>query len=1053
VESRPTPHRRLRSLLFGLALVSGAAQAFGAPPSTANVDAGGIVDASGDSSFDQELVDAVSSKRTELDSLLAFREGRLGARRSSELFRIDLHDDAPVRRRLAELRRELDAARNAGDAGLTFDGGQHLDASKEDSDSSDLLAAEPSRDALRLLTLRALEVRIEILSRPKAERDALLANEQEASRAEIVRQERERAEHEVSLAEQARLDALQTAQEARTNAERRLAEIRAGASAVRAEQVRARADLAETVRDAAVDEQSRAEAVETVRGAVDTVAAASPEADSLYDRLVGRLVELRANADGLLRELERGAHVPRFEKPVTLPQVTDSALVEERARLEELIASLDTEANALATENRAVSWSSLSSVMTTERQLNGLRIALLARVSPRKHDSVLGFGPEGRAQGLREVERVSLEIRWLRARGWETLRDAQRDLQQPATVAKLSLQFTALGGLLWVTLFVRRRRSVWLRSARNTAARAIRTPAVLRLLQRTTAALDAVSGEVVVLGAVLLIPLLPGVEVTTSVWLVPYTLLLWYWIYRFALVVTHRTLAFAASKNGMLAGEVGARILRSVRLVGRSCFFFAVLLASATAVVGRGYLHGLVVRAAWVLAAPIATVLVRWWRDDIANAYLHVRPDGALSHLVARTRKRWLGFFVAIVAFGALVVGGLVRALRRFVLGFEQSRKALAFLFRRRLERRIAGTSPEERPLLDDELLTYFSEQPVEEPTLIVDRYPGLRDLSRRLDRFQKGERIGPTLLVGRTGFGKTSWLLAVERHCTDVPVTQIRLRDRAVRPDRVLAVIAAAVGMPMDAPVDVDTVVRHINANGKRLITVDDAQLWFLRGIETLEAWRSFSLVVERTNGSAVWVVTFAHYAWEFVSWITKGDHVFRSIVHLNPWSESEIGRLLERRNKASGLEIVYDDLLVDDVHDGNDDARILTTARDYNRLIWDYAEGSPRVAIHVWARSLLPDGPGKARVRLFMNPSTTALESLSETCRFVLAAIVWHERMSVDDVAIALRLSRAECEAAFHRLVDDDIAERVGDNVRVAPRWWPVVVRYLRRKHLIET
>ena len=235
--------------------------------------------------------------------------------------------------------------------------------------------------------------------------------------------------------------------------------------------------------------------------------------------------------------------------------------------------------------------------------------------------------------------------------------------------------------------------------------------------------------------------------------------------------------------------------------------------------------------------------------------------------------------------------------------------------------------------------------------------------------------------------------------------------------------------------------------------MTIDDAQLWFLRGIDALEGWRTFTTIIERTSGSVVWIVAFAHYAWELLDWIAKGDHVFRSVVHLAPWSESEIGDLLERRNASSGLEIVYDDLLVDDIRDGNDAARILTTARDYNRLVWDYAEGSPRVALHVWGRSLVPDGPGRARVRLFRNPDGDVLEKLSEPARFVLASTVWHERLSLEEVASTLGLTREACADAFSRLAENEVAEIEGGYLRVTPRWWPVVIRYLRRKHLIET
>ncbi|MBX3216999.1 MAG: hypothetical protein KF850_33510 [Labilithrix sp.] len=1061
--------RSLAALVVLVGLLAGGPRAYAAPEGDAGADAalgdaasGGAEDAGDAVHADAEagavvgaLEAAIAAARAELSSLLAFREGRLGSRRSAELFRLDLRDDAAVERSLIETTRELEIARVRlprgapsspsapdRDAAAPHDGGA----------SDDLFAAPPSDELARRIAVRAFEVRVEILTLATPERVALLAAEQDAVRAEATRREREDAYREAALAEEAQRKALQAAQEARSNVERQLAEVRARVEAARGAQLRVRADIVESRREADAAAATQAATLEKVRRDVSAVALGSPEADALFDRVIGDLVELRARAERLLDRIEANSPAPRPSGSVELPGTSEPELSRERDRLSEELAKLERSAVALERDDREETWAALRGVMHAERDLNAQQIALLRRISEAKREQLLGFGPEGRAQGLREVARVKLEVRWLRAAGWETLRETLQELRRPSAIAHVSFEIVALGTLLWVTMFVRRRRSRWLRRARNAAARSVRRPALLRALQRGTSALDAVGGELVSLGAVLVIPQIPGLDVTNTAWSVPYTLLLWYWIYRLALTVTHRSLASAASRGGVLAGEVGERILRSVRLVGRAAFFFAVLLASSVAVVGRGYLHAVVVRAAWLMAVPIVFILVRRWRDDIASMYLRVQPVGSLSRLVARTRTRWVGFFVVVAAFVVLLGSGVVRALRRFVLGFEHSRKALAFLFRRRLERQVAQGVPGDEPRLAPEVLEFFSERPVAGGDLAIERYPGLDDFAERLGGWQKGRPGGATLITGRGGFGKTSWLRAAELRCRGVPVTRIDNRRRAILPADVIAVIAAATGAPPSTD-EVEELAHYLSSRGKRVITVDDAQLWFVRGAETLEGWRTFVRLMELTGDHVMWVVAFGHYSWELLSWIERGERCFSTVIHLAPWSESEIAKLLERRNDASGLEIVYDDLLIDDAGDGNETARILTTTRDYNRLIWDYSEGSPRVALHVWGRALVHDGPGRARVRLFTNPDAQILEELGEPARFVLAAIVWHGCVSLDEAAATLALPRRACESAFHHLVDREVADLDDGLYRLSPRWWPVVLRYLRRKHLIET
>ncbi|MBX3205664.1 MAG: hypothetical protein KF764_11395 [Labilithrix sp.] len=1033
-----------------------AAPADAAPADAVDADAPRGDAARGD--VDGELEALVAAGRAELSSLLAFREGRLGSRRSTELFRLDLREEAAVERSLVETTRALEIARirlprapGASPSG-TAARDRDAEAPGDGGAADDLLTAPPSDELLRRIAVRALEARVEILTLSTPERVALIAAEQDAVRAEATRREREDAYREAALAEEAQRKALQAAQEARSNVERQLAEVRARVEAARGAQLRVRADIVESRREADAAAATQTATLEKVRRDVSVVALGSPEADALFDRVIGDLVELRSRAERLLDRIEQNAPAPRPAGSVDLPGTNEPELARERERLVEELARLEKAAVALETDDRQETWTALRSVMHAERDLNGQQIALLRRVSDAKRERLLGFGPEGRTQGLREVARVKLEVRWLRASGWETLRETLHELRRPTAIAHVSFELVALGTLLWATMFVRRRRSRWLRRARNAAARSVRRPAVLRALQRGTSALDAVGGELVALGAVLLVPQIPGLDVSSSAWSVPYTPLLWYWIYRLALTVTHRSLASAASRGGVLAGEVGERILRSVRLVGRSAFFFAVLLASSVAVVGRGYLHGVVVRAAWLMAVPIVFILIRRWRDDIASMYLRVQPVGTLSRLVSRTRTRWAGFFVVLVAFLVLLGSGVVRALRRFVLGFEHSRKALAFLFRRRLERQVAQGAAGDKPRLEPEVLEFFTEEPIAGGHLAIERYPGLDDFAERFERWQTGKAGGSTLVTGRAGFGKTSWLRAAALRCRGVPVTRIDNRRRAIRPADVVAAIADATGAP-SSTTDVEDLARYLSGRGKQVVTVDDAQLWFLRGGETLDGWRTFVRLMELTGDDVLWVVAFAHYSWELLSWIERGEGCFRTVIHLAPWSESEIGKLLERRNDASGLEIVYDDLLIDDGNDGNETARILTTTRDYNRLIWDYSEGSPRVALHVWGRALVHDGPRRARVRLFTNPEAQVLEALGEPARFVLASIVWHGFLSLDEAAATLALPRRSCEAAFQHLVEHEVAELEDGGFRITPRWWPVVLRYLRRKHLIET
>lgn len=65
----------------------------------------------------------------------------------------------------------------------------------------------------------------------------------------------------------------------------------------------------------------------------------------------------------------------------------------------------------------------------------------------------------------------------------------------------------------------------------------------------------------------------------------------------------------------------------------------------------------------------------------------------------------------------------------------------------------------------------------------------------------------------------------------------------------------------------------------------------------------------------------------------------------------------------------------------------------------------------------------------------------------------MVWHENLSAGDAHAALQYPPLVCRDTLGKLRERGILREDGGRFRVTVAWWPVVVRYLRRKHLIET
>jgi len=119
--------------------------------------------------------------------------------------------------------------------------------------------------------------------------------------------------------------------------------------------------------------------------------------------------------------------------------------------------------------------------------------------------------------------------------------------------------------------------------------------------------------------------------------------------------------------------------------------------------------------------------------------------------------------------------------------------------------------------------------------------------------------------------------------------------------------------------------------------------------------------------------------------------------------------------------------------------------------RSLVDRSDGVPRVALRYWANSLYDATENTVMVRTTPVPTADALELLPVRSRFVLAALLLHDDLSVAEAARVTRYSPTECEIALERLRFQGVLDSYAQRYRVSPFWDRAVVRFLRRKHLL--
>lgn len=532
-----------------------------------------------------------------------------------------------------------------------------------------------------------------------------------------------------------------------------------------------------------------------------------------------------------------------------------------------------------------------------------------------------------------------------------------------------------------------------------------------------------------------------------------FTVVVWFSYYWLLRVFANATiLALARRRQVAVRPDLREKIERTTLAAGRAAFVFGLFLALAHRILGRGVLthHG----ERFVIAGVVLVgfLLVRNWRTEIAATYLRFRPEGKLARLVDQSKDRYYSFLVVLAAFFLVAVRGVVAVAKETALQFDQIRKALSFLFRKRLERRGEefGVFEGDIPRLPATLREAFTTEPLVDSDIRIDVCPGLDKLAADLEAWKTGRLRGSFLVRAPRGYGKTTWLwrAAETAETLDVPVAHValaRLDDGREALTRHLGQLAGV------EETDADRIVEGLRAE-RRIVLIDDIHRLVIRELGGYEAFDLLLDVMERTGDRVFWIATADDAAWKYISAARPRRVRFRSEQFLRPWSEHDIRLLLMARAAVSGVVHQFDDLLAD-ANEANSTTALARSSEAYTRLIWDYADGCPAVACHFWLRSLAFVSDERVRVRLFSSPSSERLDVVPTDVRFAYAAIMSHERLSAAQLARVLRIDAKLAQATLTRGVEEGILAAVEDTdqYEIGVHWYRAVIRHLSQHNMI--
>ena len=779
---------------------------------------------------------------------------------------------------------------------------------------------------------------------------------------------------------------------------------------------------------------------------------ASEQADQLYESIVAELQTARTRLNEALDTWGSPSGMHSYSAGFELDSVDVERFQERIAHGRELMARLGVNESTGRSLETVLRWDAVKYRGRHVELLNGLRISSLNTLTPLKRRLVLGISREGIKQLDREVNHALLMARLYREKRLKQIRDAGALSRDLFVIGSLTYALVRLALVISAILLVRSRWREWSDRLRRRLFRSARTVSQKRRNNALLDTLRSIAPWFLYLVAVVAIRWALKTFVTLPEFDVVYQVAVIYGLYRLAIellvalvvrIGRHYKLRMAAARQ--------EKLLSTVRWVMRVVTPIVLLLLVSGRVLGRGYLYHLVTMFTWLVAGAALIAIVFSWRHITAEAFLEVQPTGRLARMVRSSNGRWYGVLIAPACFMWMAGRAVLAIARDFALGFEQTRRGLAFIFLRRIEKQAETLGYAEADLdsLAPSILEAFSEEAVSSEQLVVDFFPGLDEFSKRLGNWRDNGTRGAYLLTGERGCGKTTWLGKID--AGDLPKTIVSLGRRPKDTDELASTFGEAVFPKTKATWTIDDLQKSLENGPRRIVVVDLAQHLFLSTVGGYDTFDAFADLIEHTHDSVFWLCSMSGLAWQRLRAVRATQIVFRGHQALEGWPEDRVRELIRTRVAAAGIRPNYGDLVVDRMEGVSAQARLIESEEGYTRLLWDYSDGNPRVALHFYLRSLVPDSPTSAKVRLFKGPPVEQLGSFDEAALFSLAAIVTHENATLGETAMVTGFSERLCRIHLDRLLELGALRIDDERYRVTTYWHRAAIRLLRRRNLL--
>ncbi|WP_299803557.1 AAA family ATPase [uncultured Shewanella sp.] len=247
---------------------------------------------------------------------------------------------------------------------------------------------------------------------------------------------------------------------------------------------------------------------------------------------------------------------------------------------------------------------------------------------------------------------------------------------------------------------------------------------------------------------------------------------------------------------------------------------------------------------------------------------------------------------------------------------------------------------------------------------------------------------------------------------------------------------------------------IQHLRQSEQRyIVCIDNCQRLVSPKVAGLTDLMKITKLLRRGRNQHGAVLGMEQSAWRFIDRARGERLLFDKVIAMPRWNEKQIATLLSSRITIEGeYGLSFEGLKLPKQWDEQDLSEQQRAEQGFYRILWDYSDGNPTVALRFFRMSLNKDKTsGKVFVRIFTAPDAKELENMPKPMLAVLRAIVQLEVASAEELSDCTQLGFSEVLNTLRYFQNRGFVELVDDKARISAHWFRYITNTLHNQHLL--